>query len=175
MWLTWANLLTGIRLASAAPCAHSVISGSWRLAGLWFALAVLTDLLDGPIARRYDHASGLGGLLDHTADATFVIALLSALAQQNYLPWLLPCLVAVAFVQYTLDSRALRGGQLQTSSLGRLNGIAYFVVGGAPVVRNALEITWPADFWILATAWLLVISSVLSIFDRARRWFLLAK
>lgn len=175
MWLTWANLLTGIRLISAAPCACAVITASWWWASLFFAVAVVTDLLDGPMARRCDQATGLGGLLDHASDATFVVVLLGALAHQNYLPWLLPCLVAIAFIQYTLDSRALQGKQLQSSLLGRLNGIAYFVVAGTPVIRNALELAWPTDFWILLMAWSLVITSVLSIFDRARTWLLTAK
>jgi phosphatidylglycerophosphate synthase len=172
MWFTWANLLTGIRLASAIPCAVAVIAADWLWAGLIFVAAVLTDLLDGPVARRYKQASPLGGLFDHASDAAFVIVVLGALAHQNYLPWLLPGLVMIAFVQYTLDSKALQHRLLRSSALGRFNGIAYFVVVGTAVIRNALELAWPADFWIAVMAWLLVITSVVSIFDRARTWFL---
>ena len=43
-------------------------------------------------------------------------------------PLVLPGLVAAAFVQYTLDSRALAGQRLRASALGRWNGIAYFVL-----------------------------------------------
>lgn len=174
MWFTWANLLTVVRLASIGPCAYAVVTGSWQWAGALFAIAVATDLFDGPVARRFNHASALGGLLDHASDALFVIVLLGALAHQSYVPWLLPCLVAAAFLQYTLDSSALRGQHLRTSWLGRANGIAYFVVVGIPLIRNALELSWPADAWIQHLAWLLVTTSVISMFDRARAWFVAA-
>lgn len=175
MWFTWANLLTVLRLASAGPCAYAVVVGSWRWAAALFTVAAITDLLDGPVARRYNHASNLGGLLDHATDALFVVVALGALAHLEYLPWLLPCLVTAAFIQYTVDSEALAGSKLRTSWLGRNNGVAYYVVVGIPVIRNALELTWPDDVWIERLAWLLIITTVVSMFDRARAWFIAAK
>jgi phosphatidylglycerophosphate synthase len=175
MWFTWANLLTVVRLASIGPCAFAVTTDNWRWAAGLFILAVATDLLDGPVARRFNHASALGGLLDHATDALFVIVMLGALAHHDYVPWLLPCLVVAAFLQYMLDSQALAGHRLRTSWLGRSNGIAYFVVVGTVLIRNALELTWPADVWIERFAWLLVATSVISVFDRARAWFTTAK
>jgi phosphatidylglycerophosphate synthase len=175
MWFTWANLLTVVRRASIGPCAFAVITGSWLWAGALFVVAVATDLLDGPVARRFNHASELGGLLDHATDALFVVVMLATLAHHNYLPWLLPCLVTAAFLQYTLDSRALQGRKLRMSWLGRGNGIAYFVPVGIVLIRNALELAWPADIWVERLAWLLVGTSVISIFDRARAWFVTAK
>ena len=86
MWFTWANLLTVVRLASIGPCAYAVVTGRWQWAGGLFVLAVATDLLDGMVARRFNHASALGGLLDHSTDALFVVVLLVALAYQNHVP-----------------------------------------------------------------------------------------
>ena len=175
MWFTWANLLTVLRLASIGPCAYAALTASWAWAAALFSLAVITDFLDGPVARRFNHESPLGGLLDHATDALFVVVLLGALAHLGYLPWLLPCLVAVAFAQYMLDSRALSGRKLRTSWLGRCNGIAYYVVAGVAVIRNALQLTWPDDVWIERLAWLLIITSIVSMFDRARAWLLTAR
>jgi phosphatidylglycerophosphate synthase len=175
MWFTWANLLTLLRLVSIGPCAFAVVTGSWVWAGILFAVAVATDLLDGPVARQFNHASTLGGLLDHATDALFVTVLLGALAHQSYLPWVLPCLVAAAFLQYVSDSNALAGRKLRGSWLGRGNGIAYFVLVGIPLIRNALQLSWPADIWIDRLAWLLVATTVISIFERAREWFIAAK
>jgi phosphatidylglycerophosphate synthase len=175
MWFTWANLLTVLRLASIGPCAYAVVTAHWQWAGGLFVLAVATDLLDGVVARRFNHASALGGLLDHSTDALFVVVLFVALAYQNHVPYLLPGLVAAAFIQYMLDSRSLDGRRLRTSWLGRGNGIAYFVVIGTVLIRNALELTWPADIWIERLAWLLIATSLISIFDRARVWLVTAK
>jgi hypothetical protein len=74
--------------------------------------------------------------------------------------------VAAAFLQYVLDSRALAGRHLRTSVLGRANGIAYFVLVGIPVVRNALGLEWPAGYWIQALSWLLTATTLLSMGDR---------
>jgi phosphatidylglycerophosphate synthase len=167
---TPANALTGLRLAAAPVAALAVRYGASRLALALFVLAVATDLLDGPLARRRGEASALGGFFDHATDATFVSLGLLACATRGLVPWLLPLCVAVAFLQYALDSRALEGRPLHASALGRWNGIAYFVALGVPVVRNGLGIGWPPDGLVLAIGWLLVASSLLSMTLRGRAW-----
>lgn len=166
MWKTWANLLTAIRTLSIAPCAWAIVSGHWPLAAALFVVAALTDLLDGPLARRFGHASALGGLLDHATDALFVVVAVAALAWAGYGNWLLAPLIAAAFIQYALDSRVLAGQQLRASWLGRNNGILYFVLVGIPVIRNALTLSWPADLWINLFSWLLVATTLTSMLDR---------
>ena len=166
-WLTWANGLTLLRLLAIGPAAWAILNGHWSLAAGLFVLAAVTDLADGPLARRYDHASPLGGLFDHGTDALFVSTTLGALAVAGYLNPYLPALVALAFIQYMFDSKALAGAELRTSILGRNNGIAYFVMVGIPVIREALGLNWPPLGWIAALAWLLVLSTSLSMLDRA--------
>lgn len=168
LWLTWANALTGLRLLLAAPCAWSAAGERWDLAALLLTVAIITDFLDGPLARRLGQTSPLGGLADHATDATFVALLLAALASLDRVPWLLPVLVAASFLQYVLDSRAHTGSALRASWLGRTNGIGYFVLAGALVYRNALGLTWPGDALLEAAGWLLVLSSAASMLDRLR-------
>ena len=67
------------------------------------------------------------------------------------------------------------GSRLRTSWLGRCNGIGYFVIVGMVLIRNALQLAWPTDVWIERLAWLLVLTSVISMFDRARAWFAATK
>jgi len=167
MWFTWANGLTALRLAGIAPGAWAVYAGHWLLAAGIFVMAVLTDLADGPVARRFNHASPAGGLFDHATDALFVAVTLAALAATGYVNAILPGLVAVAFVQYVLDSRALAGAVLRTSLIGRYNGIAYYVLAGIPIIREAAGLGWPPDPWVAAFGWLLVITTVASMADRA--------
>ncbi len=166
-WLTWANGLTLFRLLAIGPVCWAIVTGHWPLAALLFALAALSDLADGPLARRYGHASPLGGLFDHGTDALFVSTALGALAAVGYINPYLSVLVALAFIQYMFDSKALAGAELKTSLLGRNNGIAYFVMVGIPVVREALALSWPPLVWIAALAWLLVLSTGISMLDRA--------
>jgi phosphatidylglycerophosphate synthase len=167
MWKTWANLLTGLRLLSIVPCAWAIGTGQWTLAAGLFTLAVLTDLMDGPVARRYGHASPLGGLFDHATDALFVSVNLAALAWLGLVNPLLPLLVALAFLQYVFDSRALQGAVLRTSFLGKNNGIAYFVLVGVPVMRDALGWSFPPNSWVAAGGFLLLATTLVSMSERA--------
>jgi phosphatidylglycerophosphate synthase len=165
--LTRANALTALRLV----CGPLLVLALLDRAALWAAalywLAVATDLLDGRIARRFGETSALGGFLDHVTDAAFVSLGLAALVLRGEAPALLPALVALAFVQYTLDSRVIDGGALRASALGRWNGIAYFVPIGAVVVRDALGLAWPGAGLVRALGWALVASTLLSMADRA--------
>jgi phosphatidylglycerophosphate synthase len=166
IWATWANLLTAIRLLVIPLAVWAIVGQRWTMAAGLFVLAVITDLADGPVARRFRHASPFGGLFDHATDALFVTTTLGALAWLGLVNDWLPWLVLAAFLQYTADSRALAGAVLRTSFLGRANGIAYFVMVGIPVIRNALGWGWPPDAWIAVAAWVLVISTLASMLDR---------
>lgn len=170
MWLTWANALTAGRALLALPCAWLVAGRHWPFAALLLSLAILSDLLDGVLARRLGQSSSLGALLDHATDAAFVALLLAALSRLGYVPWLLPVLVAASFLQYVLDSRAHQGRPLRSSWLGRSNGIGYFVLAVMAVYRNALDLLWPPDALLEALAWLLVLSTLASMLDRFRAW-----
>lgn len=164
--ITWANALTLIRLLAIGPSVWAITGGYWGLAAALFLLAVFTDLADGPMARRFGHSSAFGGLFDHGTDALFVSSTLAALAWTGFINPYLPPLVALAFLQYVFDSSALAGANLRTSLIGRYNGIAYFVLVGIPVIREALELRWPADSLIGALAWLLVASTGISMLER---------
>lgn len=164
--LTAANALTLARLVAAPVCGYLVLEGRDVDAVIVFALAIATDFADGPLARKWGQTSAFGALLDHGTDATFVIMGLSALVCRGLAPIALPPLIALAFIQYTLDSRALEGQELRASALGRWNGILYFVLLGTPIIRNTLGWSWPGDAMILLFGWLLLASTAVSMGDR---------
>ena len=176
-WLTLPNALSTSRLLLAPlgavlvmrqPLAQTtLLAGTALCAAAVFYIAVATDVLDGRIARRRGQVSALGGLLDHGSDAVFVTVLLGALAWIGVVPALLPPLVIAAFTQYMLDSKALAGHTLRASWLGRRNGVAYFVLAGTAITRDALQFSWPANSWLQALGWLLIATTLLSMYDRA--------
>jgi phosphatidylglycerophosphate synthase len=163
---TAANALTALRLVSVPFFAAAVLAGSAGAACALFALAVATDFFDGRVARMRGETSAFGGLLDHASDALFVTAGLGALAWNGAVPAPLPFLVAAAFVQYVVDSRAHAGKRLRASRLGRYNGIAYFALVAAPLVRDLLGLAWPAANVVRALGWALVVTTALSMADR---------
>ena len=165
-WLTAANAVSLARLVAAPYSLVLALDERWSLASVVFVGAVVSDMLDGYLARRAGKESALGGLLDHSADAIYVTLTLWALAHTGVIPGFLPFLVGCAFLQYVLDSRAMAGQPLKTSRLGRWNGIAYFVLVGTIVIRNALGVAWLPDDAIWLFGLVLLTTTFLSMFER---------
>lgn len=161
------NSITFARLLSVPFAVRAILGEDWVLACSLFWLAVATDFADGRIARARGESTAFGGLLDHATDALFVSSGLAALVASDRVPAALPVLVAVAFLQYVLDSRSLAGQPLRASRVGRWNGICYFLPVGMVVTREALRLDQPADLIVRGLAWILVASTLVSIFDRA--------
>jgi phosphatidylglycerophosphate synthase len=169
--ITTADVLSLFRVLVALPSAWLVVQEQWLWASVLVAVAMLSDLLDGPLARRSGTASAAGGLLDHSCDAVYVSSVLAGLAVSGTVPALLPLLVILSFSQYVLDSRALAGQKLRTSVLGRSNGIAYFVLLGVCIFPRLVAPTLIPPGWLYTTAWVLIASTALSMLDRL--WTLL--
>lgn len=169
-----AHLLTAARLAAVLPAAIGFarpdLLNAWALAGL-VALAIITDLADGKVARHQGTASPGGMLFDHATDFLFVTACLTGAALAGLVPVALPALIAVAFSHYVFDSYViLRQKQLRMSRIGRWNGVLYF----APLVVLAvarLELLGATTPFLTQAArlggYVLIVSTVISIVDRA--------
>ena len=179
--LNYANLLTGARALLIIPHAWMVLTEQWWLASLFFVMAWISDVMDGKLARRFNQSSAFGGVFDHATDAVFVTSACWALAANNYVNGYLAILIPLAFIQYLLDSNAIRGSELKASYLGRINGIAYFVLVGIAVIGNALLTALAPDlptakifellsaligYCVVILGWALCVSSLISILDR---------
>jgi len=169
-----ANALTAIRLALAVPIAAALARPGLLapdVVALLLGLAIASDFLDGPVARRTGTASARGMLFDHTTDCLFVTGSLTGGAVAGSITPILPALIPLAFGQYVVDSYVWsRQRQLRASFLGRWNGILYFV----PVVLiAAARLPFPVAFAALlqlaarVLGYLLVASTVTSMLDRA--------
>ena len=163
-----ANALTAARALLAVPFAFLMAQAdawSTALAGLVLAAAITTDVLDGLLARRRGTETAAGRVFDHTADCLFVTSGLAGGAFRGVFPWVLPLLVAVAFVQYVVDSYwGHRGRALRTSGIGRWNGVLYFVpLGGDVLARLGLRVLGPV---VTVLGWALVVSTVISMGER---------
>ncbi len=164
-----AHLLTSTRLLLVVPFGFWMLrdDGTARwLAAAALIVAIVTDLLDGPAARRFGGGgSAAGRAFDHGTDFLFVSAGLLAMASRGAATWWLPVLVCVAFSQYVVDSYVLhRERKLRMSQLGRWNGILYFVPLCADVVsRSAGGALFAPITWL---CWALAASTLLSIGDR---------
>lgn len=87
--LTLPNVLTGFRLVLAPVVVWHIVQGDVWSAFWWFAVAAVTDLLDGNLARWLNQRSVLGAWLDPIADKTMLLSTLLALTWAGPLPtWL---------------------------------------------------------------------------------------
>ncbi|HEY8679504.1 MAG TPA: CDP-alcohol phosphatidyltransferase family protein [Candidatus Dormibacteraeota bacterium] len=147
-----ANLVTGSRIVLAVP-------GYWfglTPSGLpWLAVVVavagLSDLVDGTIARRFDRPTKFGAALDPVADGFFYGAVAAGLAVGGVYPF---WLAWVVIARYTVPALvggllvllrklpALRHtffGQLSTALIAvLLGGLALFRFLGLPTVSLLL-------------------------------------
>ena len=108
--LNAANLLSLARIV-AAPFIYALIVSAGRdgfiLAAVLFALASLTDTLDGQLARRRRMVTALGVYLDTTADKILVAVLLVGLAVVHAAPgWMAAVIIAREFFVTGLRSYA---------------------------------------------------------------------
>jgi len=167
--LNLANLISALRIALTPVVAWATLTGMAGIAVVGFVAVVASDLLDGFVARRRGETSALGTMLDHGADALFVTTLCAVAAMLGLLPSLLAPMITLAFIQYVLDSVADGKPKLRPSQMGRSNGIAYFIVTGAAIaVQFFARGTDPATYLLMASGWILVITTIVSIADRAR-------
>jgi cardiolipin synthase len=93
--MTFPNLLTVVRLALVPLIAYLLITRNSEAAFLCFALAGVTDLVDGQLARRLDQKSLFGSWLDPAADKALIVIVLTLLAGLGAVPIWLLLLVAV--------------------------------------------------------------------------------
>lgn len=163
-----ANALTTVRLLLVVPFAFFMLRGDARSAtialGIW-AIALATDFIDGPVARRRGTATATSKMFDHATDFLFVTSGIFAGAARGAFPWVLPALITGAFAQYVVDSYWIQPQSgLRGNKLGRYNGILYFV---PPCADSLIRIGWislrPA---LTIFVWLLVASTALSMLQR---------
>jgi phosphatidylglycerophosphate synthase len=153
--LTVARLMaTPLFIACAVRAPAQPLFG-W-LAGLLFAFAAWSDVVDGRIARRRGTASERGRVLDHFADITFILGSLATYVHLGVAPWWVPASIALSFSVYVIDSwrRALPRSvasegaagvprpTLVGSRVGHLGGIANYVLIGVLTFDESAGLHW---------------------------------
>ena len=145
--LTPANQLTLLRMLLIPAFVILVVYHYLGWALIVFAVAGLTDALDGIIARRSGQKSTLGAWLDPMADkllavSTFVVLTIPALGLANPLPiWLTVLIISrdvvivltVAIVNLAMGPRTFR-----PSIFGKIATATYIVTAVAAMLFNYL-------------------------------------
>lgn len=84
---TLANAVSVVRLMAIPVFLWLVVEDQLLIAFVLLVVAVLTDFVDGMIARHMNEITKLGQFLDPFADRLFIAATVIALAIQAVVPW----------------------------------------------------------------------------------------
>ena len=147
------NLLTGLRLVLVPIFLFFLFAGDGHetvsriVAFLVFAVAVITDQVDGSLARKYGVVSEFGKLADPIADKALVGAALIGLSALHDLSWWVTAIVLAREIGVTLLRfwvlrhgviPASRGGKLKTLLLNIGIGLYVLPLSGALHVIAAI-------------------------------------
>lgn len=126
MVLTLPNTLTGFRIL-AIPLVVIAFYLPWELgrplAAALFALAGITDWLDGYLARRLGQTSAFGAFLDPVADKLIVAVALIVLVQAS--PDVVLALVAAIIIGREITVSALREWMAELGARGKV-AVSFF-------------------------------------------------
>jgi cardiolipin synthase (CMP-forming) len=136
----FANQVSLARAYLAAPALVYGLAGEYGFLALAVALAGLTDLVDGTIARRFAQPSTFGGGLDPVVDGLFMGALCVGLALGGTLPFWLALVVIARYLVPALGGGLLiafgQRPELRHTLTGQVSTILILVlVGGACLFR----------------------------------------
>lgn len=134
-----------------------------------FAIASLTDWLDGYLARRRKQITGLGQWMDPLADKLLVTAALVSLVYLELAPaWMVVVILCREFAVTVLRSVAhARGHALPASPLGKVKLVAQV----SAILILILGRGHMQDFFILGqiALWVATIAALVSAVDYARK------
>jgi CDP-diacylglycerol---glycerol-3-phosphate 3-phosphatidyltransferase len=155
------NVLTMLRIL-AVPVVVVALLGETpngdALAAAVFALAALTDGLDGYFARSRDAVTTFGKLMDPIADKLLVAAALVSLVSLDRLAaWVAMVIIAREFAVTLMRVVAVeRGVVISASWLGKLKTVLQIAAIFALIAAN------PAPAWVDGLVYLAVAATVIS-------------
>ncbi|WP_042386231.1 CDP-diacylglycerol--glycerol-3-phosphate 3-phosphatidyltransferase [Streptacidiphilus melanogenes] len=159
------NLLTMLRLVIVPIFAALLFAGGghdpkWRaLAWASFAIAMITDLFDGELARRMGLVTDFGKIADPIADKAIMGTALIGLSVLGDLAWWVTVVILVREIGITLMRfwvirfgviPASRGGKLKTLTQGIAVGMYVLILTG-PLAS--------ARWWLMGVAVVLTVAS----------------
>lgn len=136
-----ANHVSLARAYLAAPAFVYALAGEYGFLAVAVAIAGLTDLVDGTVARRFAHPSSFGGGLDPVVDGLFMGALCIGLALGGAFPLWLALVVVARYLLPALAGGALlatgRRPELRHTLMGQVSTtLILFLVGGVCLLRG---------------------------------------
>ena len=150
-----------------------LLEGDWAhaetAAAAVFAVAAVTDFVDGHLARRWAVTSSLGSFLDTTADKLLASgALIALVAIDRTSAWIAAVIVARELVILALRGVvATEGGKLEPSVWGKLKTNVQFLAILLAILRPGDPLgPFYLDEWVMLVAAVITVASALEYLTR---------
>ena len=166
-----ANFLTAVRLVLVPVFLLFLFAGGGHETGsrvtafVVFAVAVITDRLDGSLARKHGMITDFGKLADPIADKMLVGAALIGLSMLGDLPWWVTVLILVRELGVTaLRFAVLHRGVIPASRGGKLKTLVQAIAIGMFILPLH---NWPPVWTTVAWAvlWAAIVLTVVTGID----------
>lgn len=151
----------GFDLPDIVVTATLRINVKYIICGILFAIASITDLLDGYVARRYNLVTDFGKVMDAIADKLLVNGVLIILSTQGFINVIIPTIIVCRDI--IVDSIKMvagkKNGAVAASRTGKFKTV--FMMTGLTLM---LFYNLPFEIWGIRIAdALIMIATVLSI------------
>jgi CDP-diacylglycerol--glycerol-3-phosphate 3-phosphatidyltransferase len=147
---TYADVLTGSRLVMLPYLLYGIAKRDAWLSAVTMAVMIITDLVDGRIARKLGQAREFGKSLDSTVDFAVIYSLFVALTAAGELAvWQLLCVLLPGVLIAATELQAMRqarGFVLGPARFGKLTGLLQY----AFLLVLLLGRLWAEPEWLSA-------------------------
>ncbi|MCD1285970.1 CDP-diacylglycerol--glycerol-3-phosphate 3-phosphatidyltransferase [Brevibacterium sp. GP-SGM9] len=140
---------------------HDLTTRWWAL--VVFLLAMLTDKIDGDLARKYNLITNFGKIADPIADKSLMAAALIGLALVSELPWWVPVVILVRELGITvLRFFMIRIAVMPASKGGKLKTVLQTVAIGLFLLLYPLAHLVPegVTFVLVLLAWIIMSAAI---------------
>ena len=145
--LTAADILSFSRILLCiltAITVKQIYSGNYHLPLLFGVLAIITDIIDGPIARQFNKINNYGKIIDPAADKiSLAVIILATLQYTNFPVYIIGFLllrdICIMYFSYILFKK--KAVIIQSNIWGKLNTLVMAVSVVFYISRNAPQLT----------------------------------
>lgn len=166
------NLITLLRLLLLAPLVLLLLEGKYAAALLIFAVAGISDAVDGYLARRHGWSTPLGAMLDPLADKLLMATTYFMLGWLDLIPhWIVVLVIGRDLIIITgvlAYAHLVNRPEMAPTRISKFNTAAQIVF--ILSVLTALSGVALASWWLWAWLATMVVTTLWSGIDYVWRW-----
>lgn len=156
LWRHLPNAICVIRILLTLPIVMALEQGDYGVALVLFAIAAVSDGVDGYLAKRFNWISDLGKFLDPLADKVLLVSVFLACVWQDLVPvWLAAAaiardvLISAGSVVFRVWFGELRG---KPTVISKINTTLQLIVLVGSIIQAGWWVIWPDVYAALMIA-----------------------